>query len=333
MSSGQQQQKKGHPALTSTVFSQYKNAPSETTTSLRSASIPLSPSTSDEYLVSKSVASPTPAVNAPAKKGHPALTSTLFNHLKTQRTDDDNDDTYGNRRRVQSGGNDDSQYQSIPTAPAPATKKGHPALTSTVFSHLKQQEQPTQSSNRASRQQEQQVQDEERGAGWRADYVKPKGHPALTSSIFSKAPTAPVAQAPQRTYKKTSHNIFGAPSEPVKAVQQPEETQEEEPVVAEEYVLEPSVIDAELERHQQQQEELKETALSEEHEAELRALEKLAIQQAQEEQAQEEQDQQRIEEQLLSAPVSPTPSAPATAAFTRKIHPNYRTSFTIGGPR
>lgn len=329
-----QQQRKGHPALTSTVFSQYKNAPLETTTSVRTTSIPLSPSTSDESLTSKSASSPTPVVNAPAKKGHPALTSTLFNHLKTQRTEDDDEDTYGNRRRVQSGGNDDSQYQPKAAAPAPETKKGHPALTSTVFSHLKEQEQPIQPYNRPSRQQEQQLLDEERGAGWRADYVKPKGHPALTSSIFSNAPKSPVAQAPQRTYKKTSHNIFGAPLEHVKAVQQPEETQEEPPVAAEEYVLEPSVIDAELERNQQQQEELKEAAaLSEEHQAELRALEKLAIQQAQEEQAQEEQEQQRIEEQLSSAPVSPTPSAPATAAFTRKIHPNYRTSFTIGGPR
>ncbi|GJJ71180.1 hypothetical protein EMPS_03530 [Entomortierella parvispora] len=332
-----QQQRKGHPALTSTIFSQYKDAPLETTTSLRTTSIPLSPSTSDESLATRSASSPTPVVNAPVKKGHPALTSTLFNHLKTQRTDDDDDDTYGNRRRVQSSGNDDTalQYQSMATAPAPATKKGHPALTSTVFSHLKQQEQPAQPSNRASRQQEQQLQDEERGAGWRADYVKPKGHPALTSSIFSKAPTAPVAQAPQRTYKKTSHNIFGAPQEPVKAAQQPEKTQEETQVVAEEYVLEPSVIEAELERHQQQQEELKAATLSDEHEAELRALEKLAIQQEQanEEQAQEEQEQKRIEEQLLSEPVSPTPTAPATAAFTRKIHPNYRTSFTIGGPR
>ncbi|KAG0214141.1 hypothetical protein BGX28_002657 [Mortierella sp. GBA30] len=318
--------KKGHPALTSTVFSHLKNPPSDT----GSGSRPLSPSSPTSEGSSGNNNSP-----QPTKKGHPALTSTLFNHLPRTNPNRSYED------KEQSNGRSNQQQQQEETTAMNSSepvvkKKGHPALTSTLFNHLKEQSQegsqkPTNHSS--SPRQEQPEKEEERGAGWRADYVKPKGHPALTSTIFSQPPPAP-SPAVTRPYKKTSHNIFGPPTtetttttESAKTavvaehiVEEPQvqtDVQEEEKQEEEEssYNLEPSTIEAELEKQTEEHEDQAEQ--EQEHlQKEVQALEELAIQ----------------EKKTDSGPVSPSPASP-TSASARKIHPNYRTSFTIGGPR
>ncbi|KAI1320001.1 hypothetical protein EDD11_002332 [Mortierella claussenii] len=404
----QQQPKKGHPALTSTVFSHLKDnndgvGHHHPHNSNQSS---LSPTMSDEAI------SPPPS----ARKGHPALTSTLFNHLKEtdpkQAYDDEQNinsgSSNGSRDRTLSSGNGDGEV----TMAAPIAKKGHPALTSTVFNHLKE---PQAASNRSMRsdqqQQQQQLQqqllqeEEERGAGWRADYIKPKGHPALTSTIFSQAPvpssrqqqeqqpeqasreehvaergagwrsdyvkpkghpalTSTIfSQKPQtsgtnmvapRPYKKTSHNIFGPPPPP-----QGQSSTESVSPQQEEYTLEPSTIDAELERHEQRQTELRAEAEAREEKAEadrnaseledlerqIREQEELNAQAEAEAAAQTDQEQEELEKKVIEeqarlnvktppptvagAPLSPL--SPAQSA--KRVHPNYRTSFTIGGPR
>ncbi|KAG0319727.1 hypothetical protein BGZ99_004954 [Dissophora globulifera] len=397
-----EQQKKGHPALTSTVFSQYRNAPlpgrddaSNTPIRSNNNNLPLSPSISDESIANRSGAS---SPSTSGKKGHPALTSTLFNHLKNTDLNqfEEEDNAISRRQRTLSGDSNNRGYDESAvagaraTSPKPAGKKGHPALTSTVFSHLK--EQPMAVPDRSPRQEQEfqkRHEEEERGAGWRADYVKPKGHPALTSSIFAKAPVSQPSSRPSRQeqqeqeqqqqqeeergagwsrdyvkpkghpaltstifsqtaaapsasssrpYKKTSHNIFGmSANEKAKAQleQQQQEQYEAEEAQEAEYQLEPSAIEAELERHEQQQQELKDI-----HEQEqlLEELEK-QIQEQQELNAQDEEkkaEETRLaEEALLAEAVTPprvtAPLSPPTSA--RKIHPNYKSSFTIGGPR
>ncbi|KAF9909364.1 hypothetical protein EC991_008749 [Linnemannia zychae] len=333
--------KKGHPALTSTLFDHLKNNHQEEQPQYRSNNrLPLSPSTSEESLASKP-SSPGSSNNnnaASAKKGHPALTSTLFNHLKNAESPFENRENNTNnnsgRGRVLSAGNDDvaQQVHTMTTAPAPAVKKGHPALTSTLFDHLKDpQQQPQQPATRVPRQEQQKEVEEERAAGWRSDYVKPKGHPALTSTIFSQPPPPP-NPALTRPYKKTSHNIFGPP--PVERV-----SAQVAPVAAaaEEYVLEASALDAELGRNEEQQQELKESIVSpselttEDLEKQALELEKLRVQEElhQAQQLQQEQEAQKVEEPI----VEPTPVSPPAPAPARRIHPNYRSSFTIGGPR
>ncbi|KAG0256451.1 hypothetical protein BG011_004497 [Mortierella polycephala] len=212
-------------------------------------------------------------------------------------------------------------------------KKGHPALTSTLFNHLKEQPQQTPSDDKkpVANQWQQSVPEEERGAGWRADYVKSKGHPALTSTIFSQQPYTP-SPTVTRPYKKTSHNIFGAPIETPKPKEIPTPAaevfnQQEEPQSQgqeQSYTLEPSAIDEKLERDNQQQEELKEALVKSEHaqdlQKEIDAFEKLVIQQ-----------EEKREEQEQPAPLSPVSPISAQSPV-RRTHPNYRTSFTIGGP-
>ncbi|KAF9359927.1 hypothetical protein BGX26_010972 [Mortierella sp. AD094] len=446
--------KKGHPALTSTVFSHLKNDSDDLQ---RTSKLPLSPSTSDESIASKTnntTSAPlSPQSPQSAKKGHPALTSTLFNHLKETNTNQNNT---VRQERVLSSGTDDSVAAGATSEPAVA-KKGHPALTSTLFNHLK--EQPQVASNRSSRQDQQQQQqeeqqrlrreeeeergagwrpdyvkpkghpaltssifsqapsaaaappsrssskheqqqeeqqslrqeeeergagwrpdyvkpkghpaltssifsqapsaaaappsrssskheqqqqqqpEEERGAGWRADYVKPKGHPALTSSIFSQQPTTTTTPTPARPYKKTSHNIFGAPAE--ESAKPSKLTIEEQK--PQQYTLEPSAIEAELERHEQQQEEVKRLAAFADNanaetldqlEKHIQAQEELNQQKELEAQLKQEQQelQAKVEQKspvVANAPLPPlSPTSP-----TKRVHPNYRTTFTIGGPR
>ncbi|KAF9133349.1 hypothetical protein BGW39_009946 [Mortierella sp. 14UC] len=331
--------KKGHPALTSTLFDHLKSTPQDEQSQHRNNNrVPLSPSTSEESLASKH-SSPTSSNNnsaAPTKKGHPALTSTLFNHFKNAESPfenrENNPSNTTGRGRVLSAGNDDvaQQVHVMASAPAPAVKKGHPAMTSTLFDHLKDpQQQQQQSTARVSRQEQQQEVEEERAAGWRSDYVKPKGHPALTSTIFSQPPPPP-NPALTRPYKRTSHNIFGPP--PVEKVAVPAAPVA---VAEEEYVLEPSALETELERNEEQQQELQESIVrpseltTEDLEKQVLELEKLKFQEElyQARQLQQEQEAQKVEEPV----VEPTP-APAPAPV-RRTHPNYRSSFTIGGPR
>ncbi|KAF8928936.1 hypothetical protein BGZ47_001360 [Haplosporangium gracile] len=338
--------KKGHPALTSTLFDHLKNAPQEDQSQFRNNSrVPLSPSSSEESLASKvpSPASPNSNNNVPAaKKGHPALTSTLFNHLKDaefdQYGDRERNNNNRNRNRALSGGNDDTtqQVHAMTSAPAHAAKKGHPALTSTIFNHLKepQQQQATPRVSRQEQQQQQEV-DQERPAGWRSDYVKPKGHPALTSTIFSQTPPPP-NPALSRPYKKTSHNIFGPP--PVEKSASVD-VAAAAPVAAEEYVLEPSALEAELERNEEQQQELKESVVSSSelttHDLEKQILELESLK-VQEEQHQAHQALETAAAAQKSEPVVAEPTsalAPAPVSAGRRIHPNYRSSFTIGGSR
>ncbi|KAG0089808.1 hypothetical protein BGZ93_003390 [Podila epicladia] len=370
--------KKGHPALTSTVFSHLKTAPLETENQNNDmhARLPLSPSSSDESL-SGNVTSPV----SPAKKGHPALTSTLFSHLnKNEKAKE----TY-ERGRTLSSGNDDSTTQS--ESPAPHAKKGHPALTSTVFSHLKEQpqEQPRQQhqtqkkghpaltstlfSHLKEQPQEQpkeqqqtqkkghpaltstlfnhlkddsqvsvasskqhQHQEEthatqhtpsaaEQAAGWRADYVKPKGHPALTSTIFSQKEPTPTPGY-TRPYKKTSHNIFGNPDEQkskaIPVAQSPEGTS---------FVLQPSTIEDDVEEVKVQDQE-QDVQTVQEHEDHVdnvsSSLEKISIQDVPE---------AAIATPLLEAqeaPLSPPPASVQHQQPARRMHPNYRSQISFG---
>ncbi|KAF9103027.1 hypothetical protein BGX29_003898 [Mortierella sp. GBA35] len=363
-----QQGKKGHPALTSTLFNHLKNAPQEELQQYRNNNNndrrPLSPSTSEESLASKASSPTSPQNNdaagaavSPTKKGHPALTSTLFNHLKSAEFNPQHDDqgkpNSGGRGRALSGGYDDAaqQAQAMTSGPAPAVKRGYSAINSTLFNHLKdpqqqQQQQQQQPSARVARQeqpyQQQQEVETERPAGWRSDYVRPKGHPALTSTLFSQPAYVPNA-AVTKPYKKTSHNIFGAPPAEKSSSAAPV------PIVveaAETYTLEPSALEAELERNEEQRQELKESVISpselttaEDLEKQTLELEKLKVQ---EELHQAQQQQQQEEEALkVEQPAEPTPAlapvvavpAPAPASAGRRVHPNYRSTFTIGGPR
>ncbi|KAG0041057.1 hypothetical protein BGZ82_000036 [Podila clonocystis] len=374
--------KKGHPALTSTVFSHLKAAPleAENQNSNIHARLPLSPSASDENL-SDNVTSPVPS----AKKGHPALTSTLFNHLNK---DEKVEETNGRERALSSGNDDSASHWQAPSgAPAPQAKKGHPALTSTVFSHLKEQpqEQPreqhqTQKKGHPAltstlfshlkeqpqeqpREQQQtqkkghpaltstlfnhlkedsqvsatsskkhQHQEEtlptqhtasaaEQAAGWRADYVKPKGHPALTSTIFSqKEPAASPGYT--RPYKKTSHNIFGNPddqkSKVVPVAQSPEATS---------FVLQPSTIeDSEEEvKVQDQEQEVQDVQEQDDHiDIDSLPLEKISIQDVPE---------AKIATSILEAqeaPQSPPPAPVQHQQPARRMHPNYRSQISFG---
>ncbi|KAF9920138.1 hypothetical protein FBU30_010066 [Linnemannia zychae] len=313
--------KKGHPALTSTLFDHYKNATLEDhSQTTQNNCLPLSPSTSEESLASKAV-----SPSSPAKKGHPALTSTLFNHLKTSEFDQYGDRENRNigREHVLSGENNVAS-----SPPASTTKKGHPALTSTLFNHLKEPQQQQQTATHTSRhEQQQQEAEQELPAGWRSDYVKPKGHPALTSTLFSQPPPAP-NPAHNRSFKKTAHNIFGPP--PIeKEIPTPVTTTS---TVTEDYELEPSALEAELDRNAKQRQELKESIvspaelISEDVEKQTLELEKLKIQEELY-RAQQEQEVQKVEP-IVEPPPTPTPVSP-----TRRVHPNYRTTFTIGGSR
>ncbi|KAF9954298.1 hypothetical protein BGZ72_004688 [Mortierella alpina] len=336
--------KKGHPALTSTVFSHLKNAPLDTRNNNNQSSLtPLSPTSPAEISQGDKTPSPT-------KKGHPALTSTLFNHLpKTNPNQIYEEETNGRSNHSNNSSNGKSGTTTNTSDPA-VKKKGHPALTSTLFNHLKEQPeesaQPVRKSPPPQQEQEQQVPEEERGAGWRADYVKPKGHPALTSTLFSQPAYTPPA-AVTRPYKRTSHNIFGPPptttttttttttvaetAQSVIAESVVEEPQEQDETS---YELDPSAIEAELERHEQQQAEMREAIVqvaaeeqqkAEDLQKEIQALEELAIH----EKAVEDEELKKAQDEAAAlALVSPTVVTPP-----RKLHPNYRTSFTIGGPR
>lgn len=367
--------------MTSTVFSHLKTAPleSENQNDNIHARLPLSPSTSDESLSGK-VTSPVSS----AKKGHPALTSTLFNHLNKK---EKAEETYGREGTVSSGGDSATQWQALSEAPAPQAKKGHPALTSTVFSHLKEQpqeqpreqhqtqkkghpaltstlfshlkeqpqEQPkeqqqtqkkghpaltstlfnhlkedSQVSVASSKQHQHQEETHaaqhtpsaaEQAAGWRADYVKPKGHPALTSTIFSQKEPTP-SPGYTRPYKKTSHNIFGNPDEQksktVPVAQSPEETS---------FVLQPSTIeDNEEEVKVQDQEQNLQTVQEQEDHVDnvSSSVEKLSIQDVPE---------AAIAIPLLEAqeaPQSPPPAPVQHQQPARRMHPNYRSQISFG---
>ncbi|KAF9571664.1 hypothetical protein EC968_000332 [Mortierella alpina] len=341
--------KKGHPALTSTVFSHLKNAPLETrnsnNNSNQSSLTPVSPTSP----VDKPLGDKAPS---PIKKGHPALTSTLFNHLPKTNPNQIYEEESNGRSNSNSHSKPNTTAANNTSDPA-VKKKGHPALTSTLFNHLKEQPQESAQPVKKSQPQEQEQQqqpEEERGAGWRADYVKPKGHPALTSTLFSQPAPTP-SPAVSRPYKRTSHNIFGPPPPSADTIStttttattttQPVITESvvEEPQAQEEetsYALEPSTIDAELERHERQQEELREaifqTAAEEQQKTEalqkeIQELEELAIHESALEEEEEllKKAQQKEEEEALVSPTVVTPP--------RKLHPNYRTSFTIGGAR
>ncbi|KAF9388593.1 hypothetical protein CPC16_006429 [Podila verticillata] len=311
--------KKGHSALTSTVFSHLKNAPSESENQNSSihARLPLSPSTSDESLSSK-VTSPVSSV----KKGHPALTSTLFNHLNKNESAEE---TYG-RERTLSSGNDDtaSQWQALAEAPAPQTKKGHPALTSTVFSHLKEQpqEQPREHQQ-----------------------TQKRGHPALTSTLFnhlkgdSQASVASSRQlqeeahATQHTHSaeeqaagwradyKTSHNIFGNPDEQMSkatpAAQNPNVTT---------FVLEPSTIEDKEEEITVQHQDL-DAQTAEEPKDQVNidslSLEKISVQGVPEVAVATPALEAQEEPQSPPAPVQQQQPA-------RRMHPNYRSQISFG---
>ncbi|KAF9580712.1 hypothetical protein BGW38_002526, partial [Lunasporangiospora selenospora] len=115
--------------------------------------------------------------------------------------------------------------------------------------------------------------DQERPAGWRPDYTPPKGHPALTSTIFSKNPNsgnnnASSAASAGRQFSNTGSNIFGSAYE----IKKPS-----------------SALDAELERNRELQQELKETVHQNVHDSQssqqqnedlhhqMQALEALAL--------------------------------------------------------
>ncbi|KAF9428529.1 hypothetical protein BGZ94_002069 [Podila epigama] len=345
--------KKGHPALTSTVFSHLKNPPAT------HGQPPLGPSSSDEKL-SDTLVSPT-GQTSPTKKGHPALTSTLFNHLKNEPLDD----AY-TRERVQSAGNDDagSQRQAMSEAPVPQTKKGHPALTSTLFNHLKEQPQQEKQQTQTQQQgptkkghpaltstlfnhlktvpQEQhektkeetpvektvssthQVDSVDQVAGRRRDYVKPKGHPALTSTIFSPRESAPVPTV-TRPYKKTSHNIFGNPEES----ESNKIGTQAQPIVQKEasgFVLEPSSIkdDYDVEQGKASTQDTKvEREASDEDISGVLPMDKMSISGSRiEHDVVNTSFVQKAQETLQSPPQSPPPG--------RRMHPNYRSQISFG---
>ncbi|KAF9206056.1 hypothetical protein BGZ49_003089 [Haplosporangium sp. Z 27] len=336
------QSKKGHPALTSTVFSHLKN---------NDTKAPLSPSSSEEAVVNKAstIASP-PSSPGSAKKGHPALTSTLFNHLKDQPQTTSNRPSrqeLQEQEEQQRLKREQEEERGAGWRPDYVKPKGHPALTSSIFSNALAPA-PAQPATRSpATQEQQQVPEEERGAGWRADYVKPKGHPALTSSIFSQQPVASTP-TPVRPYKKTSHNIFGPPVEETtknvpKAHVEQEQQQQQEEEEPKPYQLEPSAIEAELERHEHRQQEIKKLAelnINEIAHAESLAQIEKQIQAQEELNAQEEQKRLELAAKEEAAKKSPvlanaplSPLSPATTPPQKRVHPNYRSSFTIGGPR
>ncbi|KAI8594359.1 hypothetical protein EDD21DRAFT_421837, partial [Dissophora ornata] len=183
-----EQQKKGHPALTSTVFSQFKNAPfsgrnghDNENDSQQRSNAPLSPSTSDDSLSSKGTSSPPHSNN----NGHLQASA-------------------GSSRQEQQQQLPREEERGAGWRPDYVKPKGHPAMTSTLFSYMKKPTTNQQSeddssltarrertlrngdneesiaiSNRPSREEQQQQklkqeEEEERGAGWRPDYVKPK---------------------------------------------------------------------------------------------------------------------------------------------------------------
>ncbi|CAO3570584.1 unnamed protein product [Mortierella alpina] len=129
--------KKGHPALTSTVFSHLKNAPLETRNnhhSNQSSLPPISPTSPGEKPLSDKSPSPT-------KKGHPALTSTLFNHLPKTNPNQIYDDETHHNNNGRNNSQPTTNTNSSTSDPSAVKKKGHPALTSTLFNHLKEQPQ------------------------------------------------------------------------------------------------------------------------------------------------------------------------------------------------
>lgn len=99
--------------------------------------------------------------------------------------------------------------------------------------------------------------------------------------------------------------------------------------------MEPSALEAELERNEEQQQELKESIVSpseltaEDLEQQVLELEKLKLQEEQDH-AQQALEAAAAAQKSEPAVVEPTP-APVSAG--RRIHPNYRSSFTIGGSR
>ncbi|KAG0354865.1 hypothetical protein BGZ54_001446, partial [Gamsiella multidivaricata] len=348
-------QKKGHPALTSTVFSHLRNAPlpgrnaDEEDQSHRNThtSLPMSPSSSDESLPARNgAASPT----SPGKKGHPALTSTVFSHLKGTQSPPPSQPAPAAMSRPTSPPQHEEEERGAGWRADYVKPKGHPALTSSIFSKTPSPQPTTSRPPRQDQALQSPPAEEERGAGWRADYVKPKGHPALTSTIFSQQ--QPMAQpTPARPYKKTSHNIFGVPAEEQDKTKAAEvipvnEEQEQEQEVPGTYTLEPSAIAAELERNEQQLHELKIDTAS--HNPSVDELEKkIQEQEALNEQEELEQAKKTADAaaaaalevkattststspRSVNAPLSPASPPPSA----RRIHPNYRTSFTIGGPR
>ncbi|KAG0003669.1 hypothetical protein BGZ80_004580 [Entomortierella chlamydospora] len=393
--------KKGHPALTSTVFSHLKNDSDDLQ---RTSKLSLSPSNSNESITTKAdnnTAAPlspqSPQSPQSAKKGHPALTSTLFNHLKDQpqvasNRSSQQDQQQQQREEQQRLRQKEDEERGAGWRPDYVKPKGHPALTSSIFSKApsaavtapptspkrdqeqqqqqQQQEEergagwradyvkpkghpamrssifsqapptaptPNRSSSKHEQQEQQEQPDEERGAGWRADYVKPKGHPALTSSIFSQQPTTTTTPTPSRPFKKTSHNIFGAPAEESAKPSKP--TIQEEQPQPQQYTLEPSALEDELECHDRKEEVVEkletfpentnaETLDQPEKQEELNQEKELEVQLKEE----QKELQTKVESKspvVANAPLSPlSPTSP-----TRRVHPNYRTTFTLGGPR
>ncbi|KAG0343663.1 hypothetical protein BG004_005105 [Podila humilis] len=332
--------------------------------------------------------SPSPSTGSasPPKKGHPALTSTVFSNLKSEDSNKKPQGLY-ERERVQSAGNDvDSAALKLqamtqtpaPTpAPAPQVKKGHPALTSTIFSQQPQQQQQqqpaiqkkghpaltstifSQPKNESTtvvsprqappaQQQQQDIDPSQQAAGWRADYVKPKGHPALTSSIFSNQPPQPTSTPTYtRPYKNTGQNIFGpprteeGPKSTTTIAAQPATVKS--PSEEKAFELQPSTIEddegqlgvvqetKELqnghENNSQEEEEEEGVAKENLHNGIIDPLplEKMAI-----------QDVVVVEKatpllEAKEAPLSPTPPAPAPVQQpARRVHPNYRSQISFG---
>ncbi|KAF9145428.1 hypothetical protein BGX30_008852 [Mortierella sp. GBA39] len=227
--------------------------------------------------------SPPTSAGQSGKKGHPALTSSLFDYLKTLSQESQSQLRNNSRLPLSPSVSEESlaSKASPPTSfqdnsNIPAGKKCHPTPTSTLFNHLKDAE-----FDYPYRQEGTSISDfdTERPAGWGSDYVNPKGHPSLTSTVFSQAPPPP-SPALSRPYKKTSHNIFGPP--PVEK-STPVSVAAAAPVAAEKCSLEPSALDAELERNDEQQQGLKVSIVgpseltTEDLEKQVLELEKLKI--------------------------------------------------------
>ncbi|KAG0001528.1 hypothetical protein BGZ65_003404 [Modicella reniformis] len=284
---------------------------------------------------------PTSPIQQLSKKGHSALTSTVFSHLKNVEKEPDQEE-----RRINSSNNTSSSNTTIssPSSPSsPSTKKGNPALTSTLFDHLKKPDNSTTTNNINSSSNASTI--STITTTTTTTTTANKGNPALTSTLFnhlkeqpfekrhtSAASVTPVTSQPLRTYQKTSYNIFGIPPEE----QAKAKAEAEAAAAATQHMLQPSaIIDAELERNEEYHRELKGDV--DETEQQLQDTLETLKQQIRthellnSEEKEEEKEEANEEEQKVTVE-TPAPAPVQEAQPVRKIHPNYRTSFTIGGP-
>lgn len=159
------------------------------------------------------------------------------------------------------------------------------------------------------------------------------------SNIIAQQPVASQPQ-PSRTYKRTSHNIFGIPPEEQAKAKAKAEAEAAAAAAQRQHGLRPSaVIEAELERNEEFQRELKgEMTEADNQQAALENLKKEIQTQEQLNAQQADQEAQKAPVQVetpvpVPAPVATAPVPPPPQKPAARIHPNYRSSFTIGGPR